>query len=127
MQKLDRTGVILYVHAYRACLNFYREVLRLPVLFEQATLCCFAYGAGYLMVEMDDETPVEEKPPLGTRSCLRLHVADVRAACARLEAHGIPFDYQEHDWGTVAKFRDPDGNLLAYKDTASFEQQVERG
>ncbi|MFT5200492.1 MAG: lactoylglutathione lyase, partial [Planctomycetota bacterium] len=32
--------------------------------------------------------------------------------------------FQEHDWGTVAKFEDPAGNLIAFKDDSRFEQQV---
>ena len=127
MQALNRTGFILYVHAYMDCLQFYRDVLRLPVLFEQPSLCCFAFGAAYLMIEVDDETPQTAKLPLGNRSCLRLHVADVRAAADRLLQYGIAVDYQEHHWGTVAKFRDPDGNLIAYKDAASFDAQIAGG
>lgn len=36
-------------------------------------------------------------------------------------------DYQEHDWGAVAKFVDPAGNLCAFKDDATFERQWAEG
>ncbi len=41
--------------------------------------------------------------------------------------HGIEVDYQEHPWGTVVKFRDPDGNFRAFKDDEKFEQQIAGG
>ncbi len=36
----------------------------------------------------------------------------------------VKVDYQEHSWGIVAKLQDPDGNLLAFKDSDTFEKQI---
>ena len=120
---ISRTGLILYVHAYAACVAFYRDVLGLDVLFDTPNLTCFAFGESYLMVELDDEEPPRsaQEP---RRTCLRLNVPDVRAYADALAAQGVTVDYQEHAWGTVAKFADPDGNLCAFKDEAGFERQA---
>lgn len=118
-----RTGFILYVEPYDACVAFYRDTLALPVLFETDELTCFAFGESYLMVELDDEPP----PPGSSfhrRTCLRMNVPDVRAYADALEARGVEVDYQEHPWGTVAKFEDPAGNLCAFKDDQRFEEQI---
>lgn len=122
----SRTGFILYVDAYPACVAFYRDTLELPVLFEGPDLTCFAFGASYLMVERDDEEQGPEEHSTH-RTCLRMNVPDVRAHADRLAARGVDVDYQEHSWGTVAKFVDPAGNLCAFKDDALFEQQVREG
>ena len=58
------------------------------------------------------------------RTCLRINVKDVKAYSNRLKSVGVKVDYQEHEWGTVAKFFDPDGNLCAFKDSAKFENQI---
>lgn len=118
-----RTGFILYVDSYRACVDFYREVLGLSVLFDGPGLTCFAFGESYLMVEQDDEDGAHAGA-LRHRTCLRMNVPDVRVQADRLAALGVAVDYQEHDWGTVAKFVDPAGNLCAFKDNARFEEQV---
>lgn len=120
------TGQILYVRNYEACLDFYGNKLQLPVYFANEALTCYECYGIYLMVEREDRPEYLELPPdhLKTFTCLRLNVADVRATASNLIARGINADYQEHDWGTVAKFKDPDGNLIALKDEAGFLRQV---
>ena len=120
----DRTGIILYTRAYAACVIFYEETIGLPVLFRTDTLTCFAFGTAYLMVEIDDEYEREEPPNRRTRTCLRMNVPDVKAVADKVRISGVAVDYQAYDWGTVAKFRDPDGNLCAFKDSGTFEAQV---
>ena len=56
--------------------------------------------------------------------CLRMNVTNVKAYVNTLENHHIEVDCQQHEWGSVAKFLDPDGNLCAFKDTDKFERQV---
>lgn len=126
--KFDRTGIILYVTAYKACIEFYQQVLGLNIIFQNDVLTCFDFDGTYLMVEIDD-TP--DLPPRteqeADRMCLRMNVADVKEFTRRLDAHQIPYRYGEYDWGTIAKFRDPDGNLCAFKDSEKFELQVQAG
>lgn len=109
------SGFILYCTRYSECVAFYRDVLNLEVLYTKEQLTCFTFGGSYLMVEIDDEYKGIDAPAVRDRTCLRMNVADVKAATRILEAHQIPFDYLERDWGTVAKFRDPDGNLIGLR------------
>ena len=116
------TAIVLYTVAYDACVAFYERVLELPVLYRKAQLTCFQIGDSYLMVEVDDETAeTEVRPPRRDRFCLRLNVPDVQASCLHLDQHDVPYDYGEHDWGSVAKFRDPDGNLVAFRSASEHE------
>jgi len=50
-----------------------------------------------------------------------MNVSNVKALATKLRQQNIKVDYQEHAWGTIAKFFDPDGNLLAFKDSKKFE------
>ena len=122
-QETGRTGIILYVHHYQACLRFYKDLLELPILFDTPNLTCFEFGHAYLMVERQDAND----PPLGFPNptfCLRFNVPDVKRVRDRLVARGVAVDYQEHTWGIIAKFRDPEGNLIGIKDEEKFEQQI---
>ena len=120
----NRTGIILYTINYQKCVKFYQDILELNVLFKTNTLTCFEFGSAYLMVEIKDENPLESCENRRTRMCLRMNVTNVKAYVNTLENHHIEVDCQEHEWGTVAKFLDPDGNLCAFKDTDKFERQV---
>lgn len=53
-----------------------------------------------------------------------MNVPSVKALSDRLAEENINVDYQEHAWGTIAKFFDPDGNLCAFKDSGKFEKQI---
>ncbi|MFT5999621.1 MAG: lactoylglutathione lyase [Neolewinella sp.] len=121
-----RTGQVLYVRNYEACLGFYGKKLQLPVHFANEALTCYNLFGTYLMVEREDRTEYLTLPQDHQRmfTCLRFNVNDVKAAADELIARGVDADYQEHAWGIVAKFRDPDGNLIALKDEAGFVQQV---
>lgn len=122
--KFDRTGIILYTLAYTECVAFYQDILGLPILFKTDNLTCFEFGGSYLMVELDDEYEGNEESTARIKTCLRMNVPNVKALADRLTKHNINVDYQDHDWGTVAKFFDPDGNLCAFKDSAKFEKQI---
>lgn len=121
-----RTGIILYVDQYAECVEFYRNVIGLPISFQTPNLTCFVFGESYLMVE-PGEGNYGSKQDSRYSSCLRMNVPDVKARAQALTKQGVKVDYQEHDWGTVAKFVDPAGNLCAFKDDETFERQVETG
>jgi len=125
--EIDRTGLILYVRKYSECVTFYQTVLGLPILFQNSDLTCFDFFGTYLMVEIEDRVDYLEidDGSLKNFSCLRMNVADVSFFSEALKEKNIYVDYQEHDWGTVAKFKDPDGNLIAFKDSKGFENQIE--
>ena len=123
--KFDRTGLILYTINYEQCVDFYKNILELPIMFTSDMLTCFQLGESYLMVELDDEGNREDNSSHRIKTCIRLNVSDVKSAANRLIEKNIEVDYQEHSWGTIAKFLDPDGNLCAFKDSDMFEKQIE--
>ncbi len=122
--KLDRTGIILYTIKYKACVEFYQNSIGLSVLFTTDSLTCFEFGEAYLMVEVDDTFNGVHTEQDRIKTCLRMNVQDVKKIAQKLTDKGIQVDYQEHSWGTVAKFFDPDGNLCAFKDSETFEKQL---
>jgi len=122
--EFDRTGIILYTIEYRKCVAFYEHMLGLNKMFESENLTCFEFGQSYLMVELDDEYSGQKIESERTKTCLRMNVPNVRLLAEELTAKNVDVDYQEHSWGTIAKFFDPDGNLCAFKDSKKFEQQI---
>ena len=122
--EFNRTGIILYTINYQRCVNFYQSILGLTIMFETDALTCFQFGDSYLMVEIDDENVAESIYKERVKTCLRMNVPDVRAFADKIIAKNVAVDYQEHSWGTVAKFFDPDGNMCAFKDTEKFEKQI---
>jgi lactoylglutathione lyase len=123
--KFDRTGIILYVHKYKECIVFYEQIIGLKPLFVSELITCFEFNNSYLMVEFDDEISESEEHKLfRTRTCLRMNVKNVKYFAENLAKKNIAVDYQEHSWGNVAKFYDPDGNLCAFKDSEKFEEQI---
>jgi lactoylglutathione lyase len=122
--ELDRTGIILYTIEYKKCVDFYENILGLNKMFENENLTCFEFGQAYLMVELDDEYNGQEIGFERTRTCLRMNVPNVKELAGKLTSKNIAVNYQEYSWGTIAKFSDPDGNLCAFKDSKTFEQQI---
>jgi lactoylglutathione lyase len=123
---ITQTGIILYVDQYTECVEFYRDVIGLPISFKTSELTCFTFGDSYLMVERGEDNYGSKKDSRHS-VCLRMNVRDVKAQAKALSKLGINVDYQEHDWGTIAKFLDPAGNLCAFKDDETFQKQVETG
>ncbi len=122
--EFDRTGIILYTIEYNKCVEFYENMLGLNKMFESENLTCFEFGKSYLMVELDDEYDGQKTESERTKTCLRINVPDVKMLAEKLTSKNIKVDYQEHSWGTIAKFFDPDGNLCEFKDSKKFEQQI---
>ena len=122
--EFERTGIILYTIEYKKCVEFYENMLGLNKMFESENLTCFEFGQSYLMVELDDEYNGQKTKTERTKTCLRMNVPNVKMHAEKLAAKNIKVDYQEHSWGTIAKFVDPDGNLCALKDSEKFEQQI---
>ena len=123
--EFDRTGIILYTIEYKKCVEFYENMLGLNKMFESENLTCFEFGQSYLMVELDDEYNGQKTEIERTKTCLRMNVPNVKILAEKLINKNIKVDYQEHSWGTIAKFFDPDGNLCAFKDSGKFEEQID--
>lgn len=92
----DQTGIILYTIEYKKCVDFYRDLLGLYVLFEAEDLTCFEFGQSYLMVEVEDENVPQNSEPSRHKTCLRMNVPNVKALADKLKAQSIKVDYQEH-------------------------------
>ncbi|TVZ09965.1 lactoylglutathione lyase [Cellulophaga sp. RHA_52] len=122
-----RTGIILYTIEYKKCVAFYENILELNKMFETENLTCFEFGNSYLMVELDDEYNGTQTESERIKTCLRMNVSNVKILANKLIEKNIEVDYQEHTWGTIAKFFDPDGNLCAFKDNETFEKQIADG
>jgi len=124
--KFNRAGIILYTIEYKKCVAFYNKILELNKMFETENLTCFEFGNSYLMVEFDNEHIGENQSKTDRiKTCLRMNVPNVKLLADKLISKNIEVDYQEHSWGTIAKFFDPDGNLCAFKDSPKFEKQIE--
>ena len=122
--KFDRTGFILYTIEYEKCVDFYENILDLNKILQNENLTCFEFGKSYLMVELDNEDAGQKMEMERTKTCLRMNVPNVKLLAEKLTRKNIKVHYQEHYWGTVAKFLDPDGNLCAFKDSEKFEKQI---
>jgi len=124
--KISRIGHILYVRQYDACILFYQQTLKLPILFKNEDLTCFDFFGTYLMVEKEDQPEyLNDNSEKTNYSCIRINVENVKHHSDDMKSQGAAVDYQEHSWGVVAKFKDPDGNLIAFKDEVSFAKQIE--
>jgi len=120
-----RSGFILYTLKYKECVSFYEKTMGLKVLYRKEALTCFDFYGSYLMVEIDDETELTEPSiPSRDRTCIRFNVSDVKKVCAVLDQNVIEYSYNEFDWGTIAKFRDPDGNLIGIRSAKEFEADL---
>ena len=113
-------AITLVVDDLEAAKGFYLRVFELPVIFEDATSCVFAFGgtvvnllSGSAAPELFDPAPVPAAEA-GSRVVLTIEVADVDTVCARLADRGVellngPID---RPWGIrMASFRDPGGHI----------------
>lgn len=123
--KIAKTGFILYTINFKDCVKFYRDILGLKVLYEKKDLCCFDFQGSYLMVEVDDTTDLSKpEDNFRDRTCIRLNVENVKVACEVLDQNKIEYSYGEYDWGTIAKFRDPDNNLIGFRSAKEHIEDI---
>jgi lactoylglutathione lyase len=127
--RYTRHGLVLPVADYAGCVAFYRDVLELPVLFAldqpDSVLTGFDLAGTYLLVEpggiaKTPETLPPEIFPEDAQIRLRFNVADLDGAVAELRGKGVAVERQDHSWGSVGVFRDPDGNICQLRDPRGF-------
>ncbi len=96
-----------------AAMTFYGETLGLPrsTYIEGKPFAEFETGSLTLSVIEPDKMGLEYAP---SRNAIALHVDDVAAARATLQARGVSFQGETFDTGVchMAFFSDPDGNAL---------------
>lgn len=96
-------------------IEFYRDVLGLPFLFETNGMVFFQLAGARLMIGCHPD-----HPPAPGGSCLYFDAPDLPELAATLEARGVRFSgpavvLQSEATGDLMlrSFMDPDGNLLA--------------
>lgn len=122
--KLGRTGIILNTENYQACVDFYRDLFRLPILFQMNGLTCFDFMGSYLMIETGGKAKSAEKTPAECPSKLRFNVPDLEAALQSVKAYGIDAVIERQPWGSTINIHDPDGNRIGIRDEAMFMRQA---
>ena len=84
-----RHGIILNVENFESCVEFYRKVFNLPLMFEKVEgsfkLCCLQYGDGYLMIETEGVASPVEKSIAECPTKFRFNVPDINEALAHLK------------------------------------------
>lgn len=120
-----RTGMVLGTHSYQRSVDFYTNILELPVLFsldeEHSKLTCCDMGGGvYLMIEPFDQPQTNRTNSERNSIWLRFNVVDVEDAARELEEKGVRTNIRRELWGTVADFVDPDGNRCSLRDEGTF-------
>jgi predicted enzyme related to lactoylglutathione lyase len=112
------TGVdflTVFVKDYPAALKFYGETLGLEHSVDYEKIPAGEFETGNLTLQVMDAASVgREFSPNGHP--IALHVEDVEAARAKLEAAGVEFLAETMDSGVchMAFFNDPDGNVLMF-------------
>jgi predicted enzyme related to lactoylglutathione lyase len=112
------TGVdflTVFVKDYPAALKFYGETLGLEHSVDYEKIPAGEFETGSLTLQVMDAASVgREFSPNGHP--IALHVEDVEAARAKLEAAGVEFLADTLDSGVchMAFFNDPDGNVLMF-------------
>lgn len=125
---ISRHGIILNVENFESCVEFYRNVFNLPLMFEKVEgsfkLCCLQYGDGYLMIETDGVASPGGKSIAQCPTKFRFNVADIDQALARLKKLNIEAAITSNDWGSTINIFDPDGNRIGIRDEAGFSKQI---
>lgn len=123
-----RHGIILNVENFEACVEFYRKVFDLPVMFEKVDgslrLCCLEYGDGYLMIETEGVANPNGKPISECPTKLRFNVPDLSSALQRLKSFNIDAEIVRNDLGSTINIFDPDGNRIGIRDEEGFVRQT---
>jgi lactoylglutathione lyase len=115
----------LLVSNFKACFQFYRDIMEFPVTFGAEDDVYADFNTGEVTLALfdrlamakavgTDQLPVES--PAQDKMCLCFVVDDVDAKYKELKSKAIALIAEPNDkpdWGIrVAHFRDPDGNLI---------------
>ncbi|WP_208990287.1 VOC family protein [Pseudovibrio brasiliensis] len=111
-------GIILFTERFEACVAFYEHTLGLTVIERAQELVSFQFGDGYLMVERGGHGSEGQKSRTQNPCVLRFNMDDIDTAIDVLRSKGLDVNAQVFDWGTIASFTDPDGNLCELKSPA---------
>jgi lactoylglutathione lyase len=107
-------NVVVFVRDLEGAKRFYKELLKLPLVQESATMMEFFPGGGVTMgvaLAMHDAA----QPLVGRHTGITLTVSDLDGLCKELTAAGVTFaePLEQTPWGKMAVVKDPDGNQFA--------------
>lgn len=110
-------AIRVFSHQWEAAVAFYRDVIGLPLTFssEASGWAEFDVGGASLAVERCDRGDPEAAGLVGRFVGVSLQVSDIEQVYQTLVARGVPFTGapERQPWGgSLAHFRDPDGNVL---------------
>jgi len=105
-------------------LAFYRDVIGFPLSFSDEGLgwAQFDLGPAFIGLERCDPDDQESKDLVGRFVGASIEVEDIQGIYESLKSKGVEFSGppQKQPWGgTLAHFRDPDGNVLTLLGGAS--------
>ncbi|RRJ83393.1 VOC family protein [Aestuariirhabdus litorea] len=126
--QVERSGIILNTEHFSECVDFYRQLFELPLMFEileeDFRLCCLRLGDSYLMIETEGVARPQGKSIAENPTKLRFNVADMESALRRVREYGIEAEINDHPWGRTIDILDPDGNRVGIRDEAGFRRQL---
>jgi catechol 2,3-dioxygenase-like lactoylglutathione lyase family enzyme len=117
MGSYELYAVRIFVRDWKRSLDFYSQTLGMPVRMANEDLGWAELGIGGapLALERAQLGDPESHGLLGRFVGVSLRVEDVAATYEQLRARGVEFvgPPEKQPWGgTLAHFRDPDGNVL---------------
>jgi predicted enzyme related to lactoylglutathione lyase len=118
-------GVIYWTGNLEPMVEFYRDVLGLPVHSIHPDFAAFELGG--IRISVGAHSQVAGPTREGVRVMVNLGVHDIFATYEALKSRGVDFvrpPEQEVWGGWIATFRDPDGNLLQLLQAAGPQPQA---
>lgn len=106
-------NTILYCRHWKQTVRFYRDCLRLPVLFEADWFVEFSLTST-ARLSLADEKRASVKSARGKGITLTMEVDDIQAVRAVLQQAGLrPTDIETHVWQALVFYAfDPEGHRL---------------
>lgn len=117
MPEYELYAVRIFVTDWRRALDFYAKDVGLPVAFanEEMGWAELAPAGSHIGLERVDPSDPESRELVGRFVGVSLRVPDIGAAYTELRSRGVEFvgAPEKQPWGgTLANFRDPDGNVI---------------
>ncbi|HCG91573.1 MAG TPA: hypothetical protein DEZ08_07030 [Dehalococcoidia bacterium] len=106
-------GMVIWTDNLSRLLGFYKNILKLPVHSEKSDFVSFDFGAFRFNIGTHDRVGGDSKDPY--RVMVHFEVSDIHSWHEYLNKQGVEFIRKpeiEHWGGSVATFKDPDGNIL---------------
>ena len=113
-------AVTLFVEDLEECMQFYRQVFDLPVVYEDANSAVFKFGETMINLLKITQAPELIEPAAvasresGSRLVFTIQVDDVDVMCAQLRQRGVELlnGPMDRPWGIrTASFKDPGGHI----------------